>query len=59
MEATKAILVEGATQDEALANAQAIAAEQGYSKVSLKNVVKLTYSAELYEPIETPAEPTE
>lgn len=57
MEDRKTIHVEGATQDEALATAQAYAKEHGYAKVSLKNIVKLTYSAEMYEPIETPQEP--
>ena len=51
MEDRKTIEVDGATQDEALANAQSIAEQNGYQKVSLKNIIKITYSAELYDPI--------
>lgn len=58
MEERVTITVEGSSQDDALANAQAYATENGYSKVSLKNIVKLTYTAEMYEPIKTPEEPT-
>ena len=51
------IEVEGADQDEALANAKAKAVELGYNRISLKNILKITYSVMLFEPIEEPVKP--
>jgi hypothetical protein len=48
---TMMIHVEGATQDEALINARKIASEKKYRDVSLQNVINITYTAMLYNPI--------
>jgi hypothetical protein len=44
--------VEGADQDKALAEAEKLAKKKGYGRASLKNIVKITYEAMLFEPIE-------
>lgn len=46
------IEVKGADQNEALANAEKEAKTKGYNKISLKNIISITYSAMLYDPIE-------
>lgn len=43
--------VEGADQDKALAEAEKLAKKEGYDRVSLQNIVKITYKALLFEPI--------
>lgn len=45
------ITTTGKTQDEALENAKKVAAEKGFRQVSLKNIISITYEAELYDPI--------
>lgn len=42
--------VSGADQDEALAKAEALAKEKGYARVSLQNIVEVTYTAMLFQP---------
>ena len=54
----KTIIVEGKDQDEALEMAEIKAKEMGYKKVSLKNIVKLAFTVDLYDPIVV-EEPTE
>lgn len=54
------IELEGLNQDEVVKKAEEAAKEQGYKRFSVKNIVKITYSVELFDPIvEAPAEEAE
>lgn len=46
------IEVTGKDQDEALKNAEKAAKQKGYQRVSLKNIVSVTYTVDIFDPIE-------
>jgi len=53
----KKIEIEGLNQDEVVRKAEETATKLGYKHFSVKNIVKIVYSVELYEPIADEATP--